>query len=176
MQFLRSYHFHKTVEVWASLKVQKGYMTVNIKHDKDFDVENIEIYDLNKCTLFTNERKLLYSECSKYVLDIYVMNHTVAFIHIMTSTEPSVILATAKYIFTCLTELRTQNSELFIWPYTFIFFYNNTIQYNSVQFMVVFGFFPFGQGESYKVKWDCYYGSHLLWVVAKMKNIINKIK
>ncbi len=29
------------------------------------------------------------------------MNHNVAFIHIMTSTDPSVILATAKYLFTC---------------------------------------------------------------------------
>ncbi len=32
---------------------------------------------------------------------IYIMNHNVVFIHIMTSTEPSVILATAKYLFTC---------------------------------------------------------------------------
>ncbi len=29
------------------------------------------------------------------------MNHNVAFIHIITSTEPSVIPATAKYLFTC---------------------------------------------------------------------------
>ncbi len=28
------------------------------------------------------------------------MNHNAAFIHIITSTEPSVILATAKYLFT----------------------------------------------------------------------------
>ncbi len=48
-----------------------------------------------------NERKLLYSKCSKYIHDIYIMNHNVAFIHIITSTEPTVILATAKYLFTC---------------------------------------------------------------------------
>ncbi len=58
-----------------------------------------EVHLLNKCTLFTNEHKLLYSKCSKYIHDIYIMNHNVAFIHIMTSTEPSVILATAKYLF-----------------------------------------------------------------------------
>ncbi len=43
---------------------------------------------------------------------------------------------------------KTQNSKLFIWPYTFILFYNYIIQYNSVQFMIVC-FFPFGQGDSY---------------------------
>ncbi len=60
-----------------------------------------EVHFLNKCTLFTNEHKLLYSKCSKYIHNIYIMNHNVAFIHIMTSTEPSVKLATAKYLFTC---------------------------------------------------------------------------
>ncbi len=64
------------------------------------ETEN-EVHFLNECTLFTNERKLLYSKCSKYIRDIYIMNYNVAFIHIMTSTEPSVILATAKYIFSC---------------------------------------------------------------------------
>ncbi len=38
-----------------------------------------------------------------------------------------------------------QNSELFIWPYIFIFSYNNTIQYNSVQFMIDFIMFPFAR-------------------------------
>ncbi len=66
------------------------------------ETEN-EVNFLNKCTFFTNECKLLYSKCSKYIHDIYIMNHNVAFIHIMTSTEPSVILATAKYLLLFLT-------------------------------------------------------------------------
>ncbi len=50
--------------------------------------------------------------------------------------------------------IRTQNSELRTQNYIFdlihsYFFYNNTIQYNSVQFMIVLGFFPFGQGDSH---------------------------
>ncbi len=63
-----------------------------------------EMHFLNKCTLFTNECKLLYNKCSKYIDDIYIMNHNVGFIHTMTSTEPSVILATAKYLFTCFSK------------------------------------------------------------------------
>ncbi len=39
------------------------------------------------------------------------MNYNVAFIHIMTSTEPSVILATAKYIFTCF----NKHMQINIW-------------------------------------------------------------
>ncbi len=38
---------------------------------------------------------------SKAQINISHMNYNVAFIHIMTSTEPSVILAVTKYIFTC---------------------------------------------------------------------------
>ncbi len=41
-----------------------------------------EVHFLNKCTLFTNERKVLYSKCSEYIRDIYIMNYNVAFIHI----------------------------------------------------------------------------------------------
>ncbi len=38
-------------------------------------------------------------------------------------------------------------------------------------------FFPFGQEDTHiKVKYDRCHWTHLLWVVAKMKNIINKIK
>ncbi len=60
-----------------------------------------EEHFLNRCTFLTKECKLLYSKCSKYIHDIYIMNYNVAIIQIMTSTEPSVILATAKYLFTC---------------------------------------------------------------------------
>ncbi len=68
---------------------------------------------------------------------------------------------------------RTQNSELFIWPNTFIFFYNNIIVYNLWLFWF---FFVLVKETSIKVKWDRCHGSHLLWVVAKMKNIRNIIK
>ncbi len=82
-------------------------------------------------------------------------------------------------VFWCETWIFLWNSELFIWPYTFILFYNNTIQYNSVQFMIVFlllFFFLWVKETPIKVKGDYSHESHLLWVVAKMKNIKNKIK
>ncbi len=58
-----------------------------------------EEHFLNKCTLVTNECKLLYRKSSKYILDIYIINYNVAFIHIMTSTESFVTLSTATYSF-----------------------------------------------------------------------------
>ncbi len=92
-----------------NLKIETGWyskpkLEVNLRkciYCDSHETED-EVHFLNKCTFFTNERKLLYSKCSKYIHDIYIMNHNVAFIHIMTSTEPSVILATAKYHFTCM--------------------------------------------------------------------------
>ncbi len=43
MQLLRIYHVHKTTWPWASLKVHKGNMKVNVKLVWDFDVDNITI-------------------------------------------------------------------------------------------------------------------------------------
>ncbi len=91
-----------------NLKIETGLyskpkLEVNLKkciYCDSHETED-EVHFLNKYTLFTNESKLLYSKCSKYIHDIYIMNHNVAFIQIMTSTEPSIILATAKYMFTC---------------------------------------------------------------------------
>ncbi len=38
---------------------------------------------------------------------------------------------------------------IYLTLYIHNFFYNNTIKYNTVQFMIVFAMFPFGQGDSH---------------------------
>ncbi len=43
MQLLRTYRVHKTTWPWASLKVHKGVLKVNVKLVRDFDVDNITI-------------------------------------------------------------------------------------------------------------------------------------
>ncbi len=43
IQLLRTYRVHKTTWPWASLKVHKGHMKVNVKFICDFDVDNITI-------------------------------------------------------------------------------------------------------------------------------------
>ncbi len=42
---------------------------------------------LNKCILFTNEHKLLYSKCSEHMHDFHIMNYNVVLRHVMASTE-----------------------------------------------------------------------------------------
>ena len=60
-----------------------------------------EVHFLNRCIYFKNERAILYRKCSKYIDDLYDINDDMVFVQIMTSCEPNVILATAKYLFTC---------------------------------------------------------------------------
>ncbi len=43
MQLLRTYHVHKTIWPWASLKIHKGHTKVNVKLIRDFDVDHITI-------------------------------------------------------------------------------------------------------------------------------------
>ncbi len=43
IQLLRTYHVHKTTWPWASLKVHKCHMKVNVKLIQYFDVDNITI-------------------------------------------------------------------------------------------------------------------------------------
>ncbi len=42
-QFLQSYSVHKAAWPWASLKVLKGHIKVNVELVRDFDVENIHV-------------------------------------------------------------------------------------------------------------------------------------
>ncbi len=42
-QFLQSYRVHKAAWPWASLKVQKGHIKVNVNLVRDFYVENIHV-------------------------------------------------------------------------------------------------------------------------------------
>ncbi len=71
------------------------------------------------CTLIQHPTPILYVLCSDTALHTYV-----------------------------LLELRIIQNYLFDLIHSY-FFYNNTIQYNSVQFMIVFVLFPFGQGDSH---------------------------
>ncbi len=65
------------------------------------EVEN-ETHFLCKCTYFTDERNLLYRICSKIIPEIQNMNHENILIELLSSEDPVVILATAKFIHTCL--------------------------------------------------------------------------
>jgi hypothetical protein len=60
-----------------------------------------ELHFLIKCPHFKDERKALYKTCSNYICEFYNINEDSIFVQLMTSTDRNVILATARYIYTC---------------------------------------------------------------------------
>ena len=65
----------------------------------DIDLTRCEIHFLTDCTLYMQDRNLLYKICQKYIYHFNYLNNDGKFTEIMKSKEKNVIRALGKFVY-----------------------------------------------------------------------------